>query len=306
MAGSASRRCTVTSVIPQRPHSPPARQPAAIPDQIALVPTPGPSQAVHGKCCSWMAIGRCRSPGGGPNPSLQLLPFSVRGLVHPNICPALVWRRCTSPQYRIPERALASLNLAGLKRERMEVSLPRLTLGCFSFPVLHNTGANTAARTPAQPPGAWQPRRCRGEVEFHSRSTRKLPGWYVQYVPREVDLVPHRARPWPCVNGARQGLTCRRAHQTRIPAIQLRAEPGTTIRHRPISVSRGGCLFFFLGTSQMHPSTGVSLHFNARPWLGHNATAQKLCCVRRQCTIRSLPLCRTGPYTVQNTLHPTT
>lgn len=67
------------------------------------------------------------------------------------------------------------------------------------------------------------------------------------------------------VNSARQGLTCRRARQTHIPAIQLRVKPGT------ISVQwEWGCPLYGVPSSGFfsacpNASAGVSLQFNARP-----------------------------------------
>ena len=130
-------------------------------------------------------------------------------------------------------------------------------------------------------------------------------GTYSTYPPgtsvqgKRVDLIPHRARPWPRERSTPRPDLPQSPPPTRIPAIQLWAEPGTTTDLFP---SVEGAVFFFVFSRHVaNACMHASIHWRQPPFqceagLGHNATAQKLCCVRRQCTIRSLSLCRTGPY----------
>ncbi len=240
-----------------------------------------------------MAIGRCQPRWRDQTRIAQLLSSSsVRDLVHPNICPALVWSRCTESR---STRAGFGIARLGRFEEREEAppssSSPDARVFFVSILAQHrhpNTAAAISRRSGIR------------------SGLSTLPGWYVQYVPsrylsaaqgKRVDLIPHRARPWPCERSTPRPDLPQSPPPTRIPAIQLRAEPGTTTDLFP---SVEGAVFFFLSrhvaNACIHPSTGVSLHFNARP--GWVTTLLHRNCAAFDGNARSglCLLCRTGPY----------
>ncbi len=185
-----------------------------------------------------MAIGRCQPRWRDQTRIAQLLSSSsVRDLVHPNICPALVWSRCTESR---STRAGFGIARLGRFEEREEAppssSSPDARVFFVSILAQHrhpNTAAAISRRSGIR------------------SGLSTLPGWYVQYVPsrylsaaqgKRVDLIPHRARPWPCERSTPRPDLPQSPPPTRIPAIQQRAEPGTTTDLFP---SVEGAVFFF-------------------------------------------------------------
>ncbi len=190
---------------------------------------------------------------------MQLLPFSVRGLVHPNICPALVWSRCSTGSSSADARVffVSSSEL-----------LHNAGTTCCTICAVNTSGGacgKGSGTTNLQAPGNLDVSREDGSGislgNFQEGTVR-----YVQYVPAGKRWSREGRSGSP--QGPAMAMRGRSTPRPDLPQSPPNSHPGdptaggawTTTGHRPISVSRGG--FFFLFSRHV---ANASIHWRQPP-----------------------------------------